>query len=126
MSYTPGPWQIRVDIFPNATCLVIEDVATGRNLAEIQMPDEDYEGGNAILMTASPDLLAACELQEIADYLAGWQEPGYDAHLAIVLLEGRGDYDSGWLPAREAAANYADYAHRARRAAIAKAKGGTQ
>jgi hypothetical protein len=80
----------------------------------------------AALAFNAPDLLEACELQEIADYLAGWQEPGYDAHLAIVLLEGRGDYDSGWLPAREAAANYADYAHRARRAAIAKAKGGTQ
>lgn len=69
MSHTPGPWKFDEDIFDEEEGPVwcIEDVA-GTNLVlakifadgDLGGPSKAEAKANAVLIAASPDLLAAC------------------------------------------------------------------
>jgi len=127
MKHTKGPWRQGDDLGEiegqfEGTWIHLANVG-GVSWPGLSDKTRRYRAeseANFQLILAVSELLEALELPEIAEFLS---KPDHDASEAIKMLEARGDYESGWLYIDEAAKFYQVTAQRARRRAIAKAKG---
>lgn len=100
-THTQGPWEIETDHDEGDDVVLIHGAADAPGLVPIATvftvdafpctDDEDRESlraeyeANARLITAAPDLLAACELAiEAIEGIAEWGEPEIKARQALI------------------------------------------